>query len=815
MINEKGLSGSQVIRLQEQFGKNRYALEKVRTVWQMIWEIGREPMFILLEIACALYFVLGDVNEGIMMALAMVLVAAISVFQDARSSRAMQALREFTEPRVRVIRDGQETVLETAELVPGDLIVLEEGNKVPADAIVLQANDLSVNESIITGESLPLDKKATEGQNLLYQGTTINTGQCLARVTETGNRTVLGKLGKAISTYSYPKTLLQKQIGRFVRLLAFLGLSAFVVIWLVNYLESRSLVQSLMAGLTLALAAIPEEIPVAFSSFMALGAMYMGRRGLISRQPQTIENLGAVSVICLDKTGTITENRMQVREVYDFRQDRLLDLERDHPEGGVSVMDFALLASERNPFDPMEVAIREACASLQPEQDLDTMPMVHEYPLAGSPPMMTHVYDGGQVRVVAAKGAMERILRVCRPEPEAAFRITQLARTMASRGYRVIAVASATHTGENMPADQDDFTWQFEGLVSLYDPPRKNVSAVLNQFYSAGIRVKLLTGDFPETAAEIARQVHMRGPDTIFTGEQVMAMGPEQLARVAAEANLFARMFPEAKLRVIEALKASGEIVAMTGDGVNDGPALKSANIGIALGKRGTEIARQAADLILTDDNIARIEEAILQGRKIFSNLKKAVRYIISIHIPILLTASLPLLLGWRLPNIFTPIHIIFLELIMGPTCSIFFEREPVEPTIMRQPPRDRREGLFTKGELLVSILQGLLISAGVLGVYYFAMQRGDSLLPTRTVVFTTLILANIFLTFTNRSFQLTLVSTVRYPNNLTGWVLILSVGFLAAIHRVPLVRDLFGMTPIPAGEFLRCLAVATASVFW
>ncbi len=812
--NIKGIDESNVLSLQKKFGKNIFYLEPSRRLIHILWDIVREPMFILLLIACALYFILGKPGEGIMMIVAMVFVAGISVYQEVRSTKALEALKHFTEPKVIVIRNGKEKTISTDELVPGDIIILSEGNKVPADAVILRDNDLTVNESIITGESLPVEKNETKGNNLLYQGTTINSGQCYAKVTATGNSTVLGKLGKSVSSYTTSKTLLQQQVGHFVKRLALFGFSAFVIILFINYLKSENVISSLLFALTLAMAAIPEEIPVAFSSFMALGAYHMARLGIISRQPQIIENLGAVSVICLDKTGTITENSMQVKMIYDYETDKLLDLEKSEKIMDANVLRYGALASEAHPFDAMEKAIWEAHEKTA-NNLLKSLKLIYEYPLQGQPPMMTHVYQHENLKLVAAKGAAERILKICKLDDESEQKITAHIKLLAAKGYRVIGIASSVHSDGPLPGEQDDFNWKFEGLISLYDPPKKNISKVFKQFYDAKITVKLITGDYPETAVNIAEQVGMFGYLKYLTGDEVIKMNEAELQEAVKRVNIFARTFPDAKLKVIEALKANGEIVAMTGDGVNDAPALKSAHIGIAMGEKGTEIARQASDLVLTNDNLEKMVEAIEQGRKIFSNLKKAVRYIISIHIPIIFTAALPLLLGWKYPNIFTPIHIIFLELIMGPTCSIFFEREPVEKDILQLPPRDRNEGLFRNDELLISIIQGLIISAGALTLYYIFMNKGNTLTETRTIVFTTLIISNIFLTFTNRSFTQTFTKTIRYKNNLALPVIIISILFLSVILLVPLVRKLFELSVISANTFFICLAAAFISVAW
>lgn len=748
-----------------------------------------------------------------MMSVAICLVAAISLYQNIRSTRALQALKQFTEPEVAVIRSGIVRNIRTEELVPGDVIILEEGKKVPADATIIQQNDCSVNESIVTGESMPVYKDESAGNNLIYQGTTINSGKCHAVVTATGNKTVLGQLGKTVDTIAILKTPLQDQINRFVRQLAFWGISAFLVIWLINYLKSGTPVQSLLFALTLAMAAIPEEIPVAFSSFMALGAWQMSKLGIITRQPQIIEQLGAVSVICLDKTGTITENKMSVKNIYDFKKDQLIDAAEK--SDGPNVLKFAVMASETSPFDAMEIAIKEAYAKYDLTPGSEQPEQVYEYPLQGIHPMMTHIYSGNGSYIVAAKGAPERILRVCKMKEQDLLKIMAIAQGQAQKGYRVIGVASAIHAGPGFPRTQDEFDWKFEGLLCLYDPPRENIGRVIKQFYSAHIDIKLLTGDFAETAVTICKQVGITGYLKYVTGEQVLQMKEDELKKTVEEISLFVRMFPEAKHVVVNALKANGHTVAMTGDGVNDAPALKAADIGIALGKKGAEIARQAADLIITDDDLEKVMQAIKQGRKIFSNLKKAVRYIISIHIPIILTASVPVILGWKYPNIFTPVHVIFLELIMGPTCSIFFEREPEEEQVLAQPPRKRDTNFFQQDELLISIVQGSMITIGVLWFYYFSMYLGDTINETRTIVFTTLIASNIFLTFTNRSFTENIFRTIHYKNNLALWILLISLAFLSAIHLVHPVRDIFGLAPIPATTFLLSINIALISVGW
>jgi len=810
-----GLSSSEAAELRLQYGDNSISSRRQMRLFRTLAGILREPMSVLLIVACLLYFILGNTGEGILMAAAIALISAISVYQEVRSNHAVRALQEFTRPAVTVIRDGLPKSLPSAELVPGDVIVLEEGANVPADALVIQANDFTLNESVVTGESLPVIKNEQPGNNVLYQGTLVNSGKCLARVSATGSETVLGKIGLSVEGYQTQKTILQKQVNKVVKNLALFGMAAFTAIFLVNYFHSGQFVVSLLFALTLAMSAIPEEIPVAFSSFFALGAYRLGRAGIITRQPQILENLGAVNVLCLDKTGTITENRMSLKILYDFKTDSLIEPADTIPPQYERLLLYADLASEAEPFDAMEKAIVETYLRLTDTSVYHRMEMVYEYPLEGRPPMMTHVYKDGAGIVVAAKGATERILDVCHLDPATRVRATAVLNDMSIKGYRVLGVASATASLSHLPAQQNDFNWSFEGLLALYDPPRKEMPTFIRKLYEDGIEIKILTGDHAATASQIAGQIGIKDPLRCRNGEEIMQMDALTLEAVIKSTAVFARMFPEAKRKVIKALQSAGNVVAMTGDGVNDGPALKVADIGIAMGKKGSEIARQASDLILTDDNPSGFLQAISEGRRIYSNLLKAVRYILAIHIPILLTASLPVILGWRFPNIFTPVHVIFLELIMGPTCSIFFEREPVSEAELNAGPRNKDQGLFTRRELLVSIVQGLAIAAGTLSIYYLFMTRGYALEETRMAVFTTIICGNVFLTFTSRSAVYTIFQSLKFKNNLAIFVVLASVCFLLMLHLLPPVRGLFGLQPIGIANFLLCLATAFVSVMW
>ncbi|MCO6488432.1 MAG: cation-translocating P-type ATPase [Phaeodactylibacter sp.] len=808
----QGLNRQQVASRQKRFGKNALYSGRARHIFRMMWDVAREPMFLILVVVCAIYFFLGNTYEGQIMLFAMAMVVIVSIYQEVRSANAIRSLKKYTQSTIRLIRDGEEVRLPAEELVPDDIMIVSEGETVPADAEVLRQNDFSVDESIMTGESMPVFRDAGEA---ILQGTLVASGLCTARVTQTGARTELARLGKSMESITPEKSLLQKQVSAFVQRMALVGLLAFLLVFGINYLSTFDLVVSLLFGLVMTMSLIPEEIPVAFSSFMAIGAYRMSKIGLLVKQPITVESLGSASVICLDKTGTITENKMSLAAVYDFEKDSLIeaaDMGRypDNP-----VLACAMWASEPLPFDPMEKALHQAYLQNAALDARDQFQMAHEYPLDGQPPMMTHIWRRNEETIIAAKGAVERILAHSPLSNSQTEKVENITRGLAGKGFRVLGVARAASIPESFPERQDDFEWRFLGLVALYDPPKKGIKDVFGQFYEAGIRVKMITGDYAETALTIAGESGMRHDGHYLLGEAVLNMPAEKLRETVRTTDIFARMFPEAKLKVVEALKANGQIVAMTGDGVNDGPALRAAHIGVAMGNRGADIAKKAAALVITDDKLEKMAEAIANGRKIYHNLKKAIRYIISIHIPIILVVLMPLLLNWDYRNLFSPVHIIFLEMIMGPTCSIFFENEPMEQGVMSQPPRDPSASLFSWRELSGSILQGLIIAAGVLGAYYWAMASGMSETYTRTMAFITLTISNIFLTLVNRSFRETIFTTIRYRNNLLPLMLGASVLLLVALQFVPAVRETFHLSRLSPQLWLVCAAIAFAAVFW
>ncbi len=812
-----GLSDDEVAASRLKFGSNANAAKEKNTFWRSLRDTATEPMFLLLVCAAAIYFLMAKFSEGTFMLASIILVSAISLYQDSRSRKAIAALNAFTQAKAKAIRNNRVIELPSDEIVVGDYLVVEEGTLVAADGEIVRANDFSVNESILTGESFSVIKDEKDAaNNKVFQGTLAISGLAVFKVTAVGRLTQFGKIGKSLEDIVEEKTPLQQQIRKFVRNMAIAGIIVFIIIWGINFYQSKKILDSLLKGLTLAMSILPEEIPVAFTSFMALGAWRLMKLGIIVKQTKTVEALGSASVICTDKTGTITENRMELAGIYVSGAKQLLVPAVFEIPEAQQLVTIAMWASEPVPFDPMEVALHDAYKKNTKEDIRPNYKLIHEYPLSGKPPMMTHFFEDDKGhRIVACKGAAESVLRCSDLSKEAQDVAMGFAEQMSKKGFRVLVVGEAVFEGNDFKKEQQEYTFKFLGFVAFYDPPKANIAAVLQQFYNAGIDVKIITGDNAVTTAAIAQQAGFKGADKTLNGEELLKMSDDELKRIVSSTNIFTRMFPEAKLRIINALKELNYVVAMTGDGVNDAPALKAANIGIAMGKRGSEIAKQASSLILTDDDLGKMIDAIAMGRKIYSNLKKAIQYIISIHIPIILTVALPLILGWIYPNIFTPVHVIFLELIMGPTCSLVYENEPLEKNSMSQPPRKMTTTFLQWRELSISIVQGLVIAAGTMGVYQYAVLNGYSEDITRAMVFTTLVIANIFLTLVNRSFYYSVFTALGYKNNLMKVALFVTVALLLCLLYIPFIRNFFRFATLSIVQLGIASLIGFASVIW
>ncbi len=815
-FNISGLTTKQVLAARVQYGANQLQYKKHNHFLEAIISIAKEPMVILLFLTSAIYFISGDIGDGIFLACAIVFEIAISLYQDSRSRNALEKLKDFTQPKCKVIRNGIVEDINSEDLVVGDSLMIEEGTAIAADGTIVHSNDFSVNESILTGESMAVQKDKTTADNLVFSGTTVTSGLAIATITAIGNNTKLGKIGSSLESIVEEATPLEMQITNFVKKMVMLGAVVFAIVWGINWYHSHNILDSLLKALTLAMSIMPEEIPVAFTTFMALGAWRLMKMGIVVKQMKTVETLGSATVICTDKTGTLTENKMSLAKLFTLSSKTIVNATDTLNDAEKEIVRLAMFASEPIPFDPMEIALHEAYAKAFKDDERPHYKMVHEYPLDGKPPMMTHIFEDAEGnRIIAAKGAAEALIAVSHLSENEVQQITAALTALAQDGYRLLGVGVAQFDGTNYPKKQQDFQFVLKGVVAFYDPPKQNIQTVLQHFHKAGITVKIITGDNAATTTAIAKQIGFIGYDKSISGDALMALSDTDLRKTVAETNVFTRMFPEAKLKIINALKANNDIVAMTGDGVNDGPALKAAHIGIAMGKKGTEIAKQAASLFLVDDDLSKMVDAIAIGRRIYTNLKKAIQYIISIHIPIILTVFIPLALGWIYPNIFSPVHIIFLELIMGPTCSIIYENEPMEANTMLQKPRPFATTFFNWKELATSIIQGLAITAGTMFMYQYAVRSGSSEATTRTMIFTLLIAANITLTLVNRSFYYSIITTLHYKNNLVPIIIAITIGILVVLLFVPMLTQFFMFQLLSATQLVVSIAVGIAVVIW
>ena len=815
-FNIKGLTPQQVLEARGKNGYNKLNYKKENRLLEVLKTLVKEPMVILLLVASCIYFISGETGNAIFLASAIVLISIISLYQDSRSRNALEKLKILTQPTCKVIRNGEVAKIKSEELVVGDSLMVEEGTSITADGIIVHSNDFSANESILTGESLPVYKDAAKEDNFIYSGTTVASGLAVATITAIGNDTRLGKIGKSLEAIKEEKTPLELQINNFVKWMVIAGAVVFIIVWVINYFRSYNALDSLLKALTLAMSILPEEIPVAFTTFMALGAWRLMKMGIVVKQMKTVETLGSATVICTDKTGTITENKMSLAKLFVLASQKISDPESALKDDEKELIRLAMWASEPIPFDPMEVALHNAYTQFILEDERPVYKMGHEYPLGGKPPMMTHLFeDKSGKRIIAAKGAPEALMNIATLTAIEKQQIQDAIKIITTDGYRVLAVGEADFTGNNFPVTQQEFNFQFKGIVAFYDPPKKNIKSVLENFYTAGISVKIITGDNPATTSAIAKQIEFKGYEKSITGDELMKLNEAELMSTVANTNIFTRMFPDAKLKIINALKANNEIVAMTGDGVNDGPALKAAHIGIAMGKKGTEIAKQAASLILVDDDLSKMVDAVAMGRRIYTNLKKAIQYIISIHIPIILTVFIPLALGWMYPNIFSPVHIIFLELIMGPTCSIIYENEPMEKNTMVQKPRPFTTTFFNLKELTTSIIQGIMITAGTLIAYQYAVHQGFNEAITRTMVFTVLIAANIFLTLVNRSFYYSIITTIKYKNNLVLLIISITIAISGLLLYMKPLTKFFKFETLNLSQLSISVAIGFLCVIW
>jgi Ca2+-transporting ATPase len=823
-----GLSPGEVTERRRVEGFNELPSAERRSLVASLLALLREPMSLLLLVCGGVYVVLGDRQEAFMLLGFVAFIMVLTLVQERKTEHALEALRDLASPRAIVIRGGQRNRVAGRELVRDDLIVVGEGDRVPADAVVLEGRHLSADESLVTGESATVRKSVWDGAQpiarpggddlpFLYAGTLITAGAGIARVLATGPRAEIGRIGEAMQTCEAQETLLQAETRRLVAKLAWIGGSLSGVAAIGYGFANRDVLAGVLAGLTLAMAILPNEFPVVVTMFLALGAWRLSRRNVLARRIPAVESLGAVTVLCVDKTGTLTANRMTVSQI--LANGEVFDLARldsePLPESMHETVEYSILASRRDPFDPMERAFKELGeVQLAGTEHLHAdWRLVREYPLTRERLAVVRVWRApGQSRLaVAAKGAPEAIEGLCVSSAAERARIERGVRELAGNGLRVLAIARSEVDDGPLPEQPAALGLRFVGLVGLVDPVRESVPGAVAECRAAGIRVVMITGDYPTTAQAVASKAGVEAT-RVITGSELAAMSDDELRARVRDTSVFARMLPEQKLRLVEALRADGEVVGMTGDGVNDAPALKAANIGIAMGARGTDVAREAAAVVLLEDDFASLVHGVRTGRRIVDNLRKALAYILAVHLPIVGLTLVPIAMGW--PLVLMPIHIAFLHLVIDPACSVVFEAQPEEVDVMSRPPRDPRAPLFNRRVLGVSGLQGVSALVVVLAVYFVALRVGQPEADARALTFATFLVSNLALIFTNRSWSRVILSSSLRDRTLWG-VTFGALTFLALVVYVPPLARMFRFAPLGVLDIALCLAGGALSITW
>ena len=783
-----------------------------------IFEILKEPMFGLLLGTVCIYFLLGDPQEAAMLLAMVSLVVGITIYQKRRTEKAVFLLKELSSPRAFVIRDGKQDRIPGREVVRNDLIFISEGDRIPADAQIVSSLNLSVDESMLTGESLPVYKPAKES---VYAGTLVVKGSGFALVTVTGAWTQMGKIGSSLTTIARSKTLLQTEVNRIMVGLLGIGLATCAAVALLYGFVYNEWLTGSLFGLTLAIAMIPEEFTVVISVFTALGAWRMSKVGILVRQTSIVETLGATTVLCTDKTGTLTQNQLSIHTLWCEGSRWETGLINPVPESFHAIIEFGVLASQQNPLDPMEQAIFQflktnmanAANHWHPKWEL-----VRDYPLSEQLLATSLVWRAAEVSqlIIATKGSPEAIIDLCHLDAFTTVQIEAAAKEMAQIGLRVIGVATArfqSDTNPVLPANPHDFAFEFLGLIGFTDPLRPNAAAAVAECQNAGIRVVLMTGDYPATALNVAQTIGLSNQTQVLTGAELQTLSDPDLEEKLKTVSIFARMQPAQKLRLVQILKKNDEVVAMTGDGINDAPALKAAHVGIAMGKRGTDVARETADLVLTDDNFASVVAAIRKGRHIYQNIKRSFAYIWALHIPIAGLAIIPLVVGWE--PIFMPIHIVFLELITDPACSLLFEAEPEAPDLMRAPPRGLKQPIFDWPMIVDSSSRGALITMGCVAVYFVVtVFLNQSPVAARTTTYATLIVSNLTLIFSYQLQTKSPLTILLQSKNKFLWPMVLvNFTILMLILFVPALRDLFHFVTLSLANWILILVLGIGSV--
>ena len=829
--NITGLSEEEASEILKNEGYNELPSQKKQSLFSILLDVLKEPMLLLLLGAGLIYLFLGEVKDALILLMFVFVVVGITFNQERKTERALEALKNLSSPRALVIRDGEQKRIPGREVVKGDILILREGDRVPADGVVLFCTNLLVDESLLTGESLAVRKCESTGltQSLqpgqpggddlpfVYSGTLVIQGHGIARISSTGIHTEMGKIGKALGTIVEEDSLLKKETALIVKNFAIFGGMLCILVVVVYGLTRGDWLHGLLAGLSLSMALLPEEFSVVLLIFLSMGAWRLSRRDVLVRRMPAIETLGSSTVLCVDKTGTLTLNKMILSSLYAGNEYCEIDNKKCLLDKFHELLEFGYLASQQDPFDPLEKEIKINTEKFLPEhEDIHReWKLVREYPLSKNLLSLSNVWKSHDSRkyVIAAKGAPEAIIDLCHFNEAEKEKLLFHVQEMANKGLRLLGVAKASYQDDTLPEKQHDFEFEFIGLLGFVDPVRPSVAQSVKECYTAGIRVIMITGDYPGTAQHIARQIGLKDPDKYITGPELASMDQTELAEKIKTTNIFARVVPEQKLAIVNALKLNGEVVAMTGDGVNDAPALKSAHIGIAMGERGTDVARESAAIVLLNDDFFSIVAAVRLGRRIFDNLKKAIGYIFSVHMPIAGLALFPILFG--LPLVLLPAHIAFLELIIDPACSTVFEAEPEEKNIMSRPPRDLQERMFGRKSLALSLLQGTSMLAGVIVVFLYALYMGRGEVEARTLTFATLVISNLTLIVANLSWSQSIIKTLCSENKALRYVLVGALSGLLLVLYVPALRSLFRFSLLHGDDLLIVFIVGTLSIVW
>jgi Ca2+-transporting ATPase len=825
--NFSGLSNEAAEKLLKEEGFNELPSQKKQNWLSILKKVISEPMLVLLIVGGSIYFFMGEPRDATMLLSFVLMIIGITFYQERKTEKTLEALKNLSSPKALVIRDSEQKKIDGRNIVRGDIIIIHEGDRVPADAVILSCQNLFVDESLLTGESMAVRKsewkektesKRPGGDDLpfVYSGSLVTSGRGIARVESIGLKTEIGKIGKSLESIKEEDTLLKKETAKIVKIVAIIGVILCVFVIFAYIFTKGDIIEGFLAGLTLSMAILPEEFPVVLLIFLTLGAWRISKNKVLTRRSSAIETLGAATVLCTDKTGTLTMNRTKLSNLYT--NDSFYELEKSNqnnlPEQFKLLLGYAVLASKKDLFDPIEKELIEAGELYLKKNMGEDLTLVKEYPLSKEMLALSHAWQAKDNKlVIASKGAPEAILELCHVDKNQKKKILQKVKEMSDDGLRVLGVAKAVFTDNNLPSEQHDFDFEFIGLLGFVDPIRETVPSAVKEAYDAGMRIIMITGDYPGTAQFIASKIGIKNLEKYLTGKDLEKLSVDELREKIKTINIFARVLPEQKLSIVNALKSNGEIVAMTGDGVNDAPALKSAHIGVAMGERGTDVAREASSLILLNDDFSSIVVAVRLGRRIYNNLKRAMGYVLSVHIPIAGMSILPLV--FDMPIALFPAHIAFLELIIDPACSTVFEAEKEEKNIMKKPPRDINQPILNFKTVLINIAQGISVLIATFALFVFAIKTGRSELEVRSFVFVSLVFANLMLIIINLSWTKNIYEVILSANKILFIVLGSALFCLFAVLHTPFFSELFRLTPLDLKDFALIIVVVFVSLIW